>query len=68
MFISAWFYGLLIIVGHLMPNPVYTYILNMIGKHIRLVTFLKEPKLIFFLHTVKWFQVFLSNMNNSIYY
>ena len=21
-----------------------------------------------FLHTVKWFQVFLSNMNNSIYY
>ena len=35
-------------------------------KHILWITFLNEPKLIL-LHTVKWFQEFLSNMNNSIY-
>ena len=31
-----WFYGISTIVGHLMPNPIYTYILNMytICKHI----------------------------------
>ena len=23
-----WFYGISTLVGHLMPNPVYTYILN----------------------------------------
>ena len=50
-----------------MPNPVYKYILRMISKHILSVTYLNEPDLIFF-HAVKWFQVFLSNMNNSIYY
>ena len=33
----------------------------MISKHV-----LNEPELFFFLHTVKWFHLFLSNMNNSI--
>ena len=40
----------------------------MIGKHILLITFSNEHELIFFWGTVKWFQVFLSSMNNSIYY
>ena len=39
----------------------------MICKHILLRTFLNEPELVF-LDTVKEFQLFLSNMNNSIYY
>ena len=39
--------------------------LHMICKHILLITFLTEPKLIH-LHTVKWFQVLLSITNNSI--
>ena len=39
----------------------------MILKHVLLIKFLNEPELIF-LHTVKWFQVLLSNMNNSIFY
>ena len=34
--------------------------------HILLMTFLNEPEVIC-LHTVKWFHVFLSNTNNSIY-
>ena len=29
--------------------------------------FLDEPELIY-LHTVKWFQIFLSNTNNSVWY
>ena len=44
---------------HLKKNEEKLYIL--------LITFLNKPELIFF-HTVKWFQVFLSNTNNSIYY
>ena len=39
----------------------------MICKHILLIKFLKEFELIFF-HSVKWFQLFLSNMNNYVYY
>ena len=35
-------------------------------KHILLIRFLIEPKIFFFLHTVKYFQVLLSN-TNSIY-
>ena len=38
----------------------------MISEHILLITFLNRPEFIFF-HTVKWFHLFLSNMNNSIY-
>ena len=33
------FYGISTIVGYLMPNPVDTYILNKICKHILLITF-----------------------------
>ena len=31
-----------------------------------LITFLNDPEFIFY--TVKWFQVFISNTNNSIHY
>ena len=27
-FVLVWFYGISAIVGYLMPNPLYTYILN----------------------------------------
>ena len=40
----------------------------MIYEHILLITFLDEPQLFLGGHTVKWFQVLLSNTNNSIYY
>ena len=41
----------------------------MICKHILLITFLNEPELIFlFPDKVKWFQVFLYNTNDSIFY
>ena len=46
----VWFYDTSIIMGYLMPNHIYTNILNMIFKHILLMTFLKERKLNFFLH------------------
>ena len=41
---------------------IYIYITC---KHILLITFVNEPKLIL-LHTVKWFQVLLCMSNNSI--
>ena len=52
------FYGISTIVRHLMPNPVYTYILNinMICKYILSITCLNVPELSF-LHRVKWFQI-----------
>ena len=34
-------YGISTTIGYLMPNPLYTYILKMIYKHILLITFLK---------------------------
>ena len=40
----------------------------MISKYILLITFLNDPELNLFLHSVKWFQVFLCNMNNTICY
>ena len=40
------FYGISTIVDYLMLNLVYTYILNMICKHILFLTFLNEPKFI----------------------
>ena len=56
IYLSVWFalvlfYAISTLAGCLMPNPVYTYILNtyMISKHILSRTF--EPEL--FLHTVK---------------
>ena len=45
---------------------LYIYIKNMISKHILWIIFLNETGFIF-LHTVKWFHLFLSNTNNSIY-
>ena len=45
---------------------IHTYQIYMICKHILFVTFLNEPELTFF-HTIKLFQVFLSNTNNSVY-
>ena len=53
------FYDIPTIMDYLMPNPVYTRIWNIICRHVQLITFLNES----FLH-----KVFLSNMNNSIYY
>ena len=44
----VWFYGILTIVGHLMPSDFYTYIKYMISKHILKITFLNKPELIFF--------------------
>ena len=47
------FYGILTIVGYLMPNPVYTNILNICitHKHSLYITFLNDSEL--FLNTVK---------------
>ena len=45
---------------------IYIFNIYMIYKYILLITFLNEPDLIFC--TIKWFQVLLSNTNNSIYY
>ena len=62
----VWFGGVLWhILCYLIPNPVYTYILNiyMICKHILSITLLNESEL-FFLHTVKWFQELLYNSHN----
>ena len=45
----------------------------MICKHILLITFVNKPELIFIylfiylLLTLRWFQVFLYNTNNSVY-
>ena len=55
------FYGISTLLGYLMPNPVYTYILYIYdlkvnSLYVRL--FLNEPELIC-LHTVDWFQVLL---------
>ena len=35
-------------VGYLMPDPAYTFISNMIRKHISLLTFLNECELTFY--------------------
>ena len=59
------FYCISTIIGYSMSNPLYTYILDMICKHILLITFSNKCELIF-LHTVKWFQVLLSTTNSSI--
>ena len=48
----VWFYGISTIVGHLMPNPLYTYIKYMVSKHILKITFLNKPELVFVLLTV----------------
>ena len=65
----VWFYSISTFEGYLMLNLHYTHILNifvnMICKHILLITFLNDPKFIL-LCRVKWFQVLLCITNNSI--
>ena len=46
-------------------SSLYIYINYMISKHILLIMFLNEPKLIILL-TVEWFEVLLCITNNSI--
>ena len=55
------FYGISTNIGHLMPNPVYTYILNiyLICKNI-----VDNEAELFFFHTVKLFQVLLYNSHS----
>ena len=57
--------ALSILVGYLMPNPVntyiHTYIYMICKKNGLLVTCLNEVELIY-LHTVKWFQVLLTQV------
>ena len=42
-------YVISIIVSYSMPNPIYTYIVNicMTSEHILVITFLNEPELFF---------------------
>ena len=50
-----------------MPNPfLCIYIEYVISKDISLITFLNEPKLIFW-HINKWFHLFLFNKQMSIH-
>ena len=54
--------------GYLMPNPYYTYtycICDLLVNSLKLTLFQNESELIY-LHTVKWFQLLLFNLNNSI--
>ena len=63
---SIWFYGISTFVGYFVPNRFYTYILTII-KSSFLENVFSEPERIFS-HTVKWFHLFQSNTNNSLYY
>ena len=51
----GWFYGTSSIVGYLIPNPVYQYVLN-------IYDFSTE------VNKVKWFQVLLCTTSNSFKY
>ena len=53
------------LVGYLMPNSVFTYIKLEISNELFVDNILIKPGLIC-LHTVIWFQVLLSNINNSV--
>ena len=53
IYIYIWFslfgfYGISIIIGYSMTNPLYIYIKYMICKQILFITFLNEPELILF--------------------
>ena len=61
------FYGILTIVGYLMPKSSL-YILNIWFEYILLITFLNEPELISFCTQLNGFKYFLSNTNNYINY
>ena len=57
----GWLFGISILVGYFTPNPIHTQISK---KFVRKI--LNKTELIC-LFTVKWFHIFLSNTNNSIY-
>ena len=62
------FYDISILVGYLMPKPIYTYILNIYDLLIdssQVALFLNELELIY-LHTFKCFQILLSSTNSFI--
>ena len=63
----AWVYAISTLVDYLMPNPLYTYILNIQRSGFK---YCYLTLIILFntihLHLVKWFQVLLSISNNSI--
>ena len=61
----VWFYSISNNVDYLMPNPFYTYTLNIWFVKIFWFLFLNEPKQIP-LHLIKWFQVLLCITNKSI--
>ena len=69
VYLSVWF-GLVVFLGHINPcgvlisNSGFTYTHNLETNSLLVTPFLIEPELIY-LHTVKWFQVLLSNTNNS---
>ena len=59
-----WWDGLGSHNSYLMPNPVYIKYTRFVN--ILLIMFLNKLEFNFlFLYTIKWFQVLLSNMNNS---
>ena len=69
---SVWFdlirfYGISTTFGYLMPNPIYTYTLNIYDLEAHFVDDIFEQDWAHFLCPVKWFRVFLSNTNNSLY-
>ena len=65
------FYGVLTLLGYLMPDSVqyiYIYIYRICKRIVYWIkSFLNEPELIC-LHTVEWFEVFLFNTNSVQYY
>ena len=58
------FYGISTIEGYLMPNPLYTYILDIYDLSTHFIDNILKWAWGLFLHTVKWFQVFLYNSHN----
>ena len=64
--ILVWFYGTSTIKGYLMPNAFYGYISDIYDLSTHFVDNIFKWVWAHFLHTVKWFHLFVSNMNNSI--
>ena len=63
------FYGISTLEGYLMPNPVYTFISNIYNLLTHFADNIFQQAWVHsFLHTLNWFQGFLSNTKNSIYY
>ena len=61
------FYGISTVAGYFMSNHLYIHILNIWFVNTFFITLWNEIKHIIW-YTFKWFQVFLSNTNNSINY